>query len=68
MRKYLAKGAMFLFLITVSPAVGAMESLEGGSLEGRSRRAIVLTMERTERRNRALVRRFGSDVPLRFAL
>jgi hypothetical protein len=54
---------MFLFLITVSPAVGAMESLEG-----RSRQAIMLTLDRTERRNRAIVRHFGSDVPLRFAL
>ncbi len=61
MRNYLAKGAMFLFLITVSPAVGAMEALEG-----RSRQAIVFTMDRSGRRNRALVRRFGSDVPLRF--
>jgi hypothetical protein len=63
MRNYLARGAMFLFLITVSPAVGAMESLEG-----RSRQAIMLTLDRTERRNRAIVRHFGSDVPLRFAL
>ena len=61
-RKLLAKAAMFVFLITVSPAVYAMSELESREM----RRVAIVQMVTVRVRRRALDRRYGRTSLLQY--
>jgi hypothetical protein len=54
-RKLIAKAAMFVFLLTVSPAVYAMSEIESREM----RRVAIVQMVTVRMRTRALDRRYG---------
>jgi hypothetical protein len=54
-RKLLAKAAMFVFLLTVSPTVYAMSEMESREM----RRVAIVQMVTVRSRRRALDRRYG---------
>jgi hypothetical protein len=62
LRKLLAKAAMFVFLLTVSPAVYAMSEMESREM----RRVAIVQMVTVRVRRRALDRRYGHATLLKY--